>query len=155
MSTSIPSKPVPVKPTRIMVTPRRPQGRLASTKPNGPNSIKRGQSIGPRQPARPTTTHPKTSSCPNPTCPAPNIVEDEGQKVCSGCGTVISESNIVSEVSFGESASGAAVVQGAFVGEDQTHVRSYGPSFQRGGGMESRELTEATGKAKLPTVPQM
>ncbi|KAJ5239984.1 hypothetical protein N7468_004603 [Penicillium chermesinum] len=147
MSTSVPAKRMPVKPTRITVTPRRPQGRverLASTKPGGLNSIKRGQSIGPRPLPRPTT-HPKTSSCPNPSCPAPNIVEDEGQKVCSGCGTVVSESNIVSEVSFGESASGAAVVQGAFVGEDQTHVRSYGPSFQRGGGMESRELTEQTG----------
>lgn len=146
--------PVPAKPTRITVGNRRAPGgkveRLASTKPNGPNSIKRGQSIGPRAPPRPntTTTHPKTSSCPNPSCSAPNIIEDEGQRVCSGCGTVVSESNIVSEVSFGESASGAAVVQGAFVGEDQTHVRSYGPSFQRGGGMESRELTEQAGKSK-------
>jgi transcription factor IIIB subunit 2 len=66
-------------------------------------------------------------------------------KVCSGCGTVISESNIVSEVTFGESSSGAAVVQGSFVGEDQTHVRSYGPGFQRGGAMESREMTEQNG----------
>lgn len=65
--------------------------------------------------------------------------------MCSGCGTVISESNIVSEVTFGESASGAAVVQGTFVGEGQTHVRSFGPGFQRGGGMESREMTEQNG----------
>lgn len=124
--------------------PRAPVGRLASLKAPTPTPIKRPTPIGRPQPPRPTT-HPKTSSCPNPGCPAPHIVEDEGQKVCSGCGTVISESNIVSEVTFGESASGAAVVQGTFVGEDQTHVRSYGPGFQRGGGMESREMTEQNG----------
>lgn len=124
--------------------PRAPVGRLASLKPPNPTPIKRPTPIGRPQAPRPTT-HPKTSSCPNPGCPAPHIVEDEGQKVCSGCGTVISESNIVSEVTFGESASGAAVVQGTFVGEDQTHVRSYGPGFQRGGGMESREMTEQNG----------
>jgi transcription factor IIIB subunit 2 len=105
-------------------------------------------------------THPKTSSCPNPGCPAPHIVEDEGQKVCSGCGTVISESNIVSEVTFGETSSGAAVVQGTFVGEDQTHVRSFGPGFQRGGAMESREMTEANGNryinqlSRALTIPE-
>lgn len=134
-------------PTRISVAPRGPRppiGRLASLKPPNPTPIKRPQSIG-RPPAPRPTTHPKTSNCPNPGCPAPHIVEDEGQKVCSGCGTVISESNIVSEVTFGESSSGAAVVQGTFVGEDQTHVRSFGPGFQRGGGMESREVTEQNG----------
>lgn len=125
--------------------PRPPAvGRLASLKPPGSTSISRPQSITRPQPPKPTT-HPKPSTCPNPGCPAPQIVEDDGQKVCAGCGTVISEANIVSEVSFGESASGAAVVQGTFVGEDQTHVRSYGPGFQRGGGMESRELTEQNG----------
>ncbi|KAJ5625785.1 hypothetical protein N7510_002094 [Penicillium lagena] len=125
--------------------PRAPVGRLASLKPpSNPIPIKRPQAAGRPQQTRPTT-HPKTSNCPNPGCPAPHIVEDEGQKVCSGCGTVISEANIVSEVTFGESASGAAVVQGTFVGEDQTHVRSYGPGFQRGGAMESREITEQNG----------
>jgi transcription factor IIIB subunit 2 len=87
-------------------------------------------------------------------------VDEEGQKVCTGCGTVISESNIVSEVTFGESSSGAAVVQGTFVGEDQTHVRSFGPGFQRGGGMESREMTEQNGNrfisqlSRALTIPE-
>jgi transcription factor IIIB subunit 2 len=81
-------------------------------------------------------------------------------KVCTGCGTVISENNIVSEVTFGESSSGAAVVQGSFVGEDQTHVRSYGPGFQRGGAMESREMTEQNGNrymlqlSRALTIPE-
>ncbi|KAI2792842.1 Transcription factor IIIB 70 kDa subunit [Penicillium oxalicum] len=124
--------------------PRPPVGRLASLKPPSSTPIRRPQPIGRPQPTRPTT-HPKTQGCPNPGCPAPHIVEDEGQKVCSGCGTVISESNIVSEVTFGETSAGAAVVQGSFVGSDQTHVRSFGPGFQRGGGMESREVTEQAG----------
>lgn len=127
--------------------PRAPVGRLASLKNPSSVSIKHSQPSAPPRP-QPATTHPKTSTCPNPGCPAPHIVEDEGQKVCSGCGTVISEANIVSEVTFGESASGAAIVQGTFVGEDQTHVRSYGPGFQRGG-MESREITEQNGMCVL------
>lgn len=138
------SKPGP-RPSLPRSGPRAPIGRLASLKPTNPTPIKRPQPIARPQPARPPTTHPKTSNCPNPGCPAPHIVEDDGKKVCSGCGTVISEANIVSEVTFGETASGAAVVQGAFVGEDQTHVRSYGPGFQRGGAMESREITEQNG----------
>lgn len=124
--------------------PKPPVGRLASLKSPGATAIKRPQPVARPQPARPTT-HPKTTTCPNPSCPAPHIIEDDGQKVCSGCGTVVSEANIVSEVTFGESASGAAIVQGSFVGEDQTHVRSYGPGFQRGGTMESREITEQNG----------
>lgn len=148
-----PRASVPSRPSRP------PVGRLASLKPPNPTPIKRPQPMGRAQPPRPTT-HPKTSSCPNPGCPAPHIVEDEGQKVCSGCGTVISESNIVSEVTFGESSSGAAVVQGTFVGEDQTHVRSFGPGFQRGGGMESREITEQNGNryitqlSRALTIPE-
>ncbi|KAL4945444.1 hypothetical protein BDV06DRAFT_31103 [Aspergillus oleicola] len=139
--------------------PRPPVGRLASLKPPGATAIKRPQPVSRPQPARPTT-HPKTTTCPNPSCPAPQIIEDDGQKVCSGCGTVVSEANIVSEVTFGESASGAAIVQGSFVGEDQTHVRSYGPGFQRGGTMESREITEQTGNrtinqlARALTIPE-
>ncbi|PWY80326.1 hypothetical protein BO94DRAFT_567568 [Aspergillus sclerotioniger CBS 115572] len=117
-----------------------------------------GQRRSDEAPRRPTT-HPKTTTCPNPGCPAPHIVEDDGHKVCSGCGTVISEANIVSEVTFGESSSGAAVVQGTFVGEDQSHVRSYGPGFQRGGA-ESREITEQNGNryinqlSRALTIPE-
>jgi transcription factor IIIB subunit 2 len=141
-----------VRPVPSKVGPRAPPvGRLASLKSPHPTPIKRPQPARPQ--ASKPTTHPKTSTCPNPSCPAPNIVEDEGQKVCSGCGTVVSETNIVSEVTFGESASGAAIVQGTFVGADQTHTRAYGPGFQRGGGMESREITEQNGKSSRAASP--
>lgn len=56
----------------------------------------------------------------------------------------------MSEVSFGETSAGAAVVQGTFVGEGQSHVRSYGPGFQRGA--ESREMTEQNGEFVLCCV---
>jgi len=60
---------------------------------------------------------------------------------------MLSDSNIVSEVTFGETSAGAAVVQGAFVGEGQRHAKTMGSAFRRaGGGMESREQTEYNGK---------
>ncbi|OJD13067.1 hypothetical protein ACJ73_09250 [Blastomyces percursus] len=132
-------------PTRFPRAPgggiRGPIQRLASLRNPNPTPIPR--------PQQKPTTHPKTTTCPNPGCPAPNIVEDDGMKVCSGCGTVVSEANIVSEITFGESASGAAIVQGTFVGAGQSHGRSFGPGFQRGGGMESREITEQNGNSYI------
>jgi transcription factor IIIB subunit 2 len=54
----------------------------------------------------------------------------------------VEESTIVSEIQFGESASGAAVVQGSFVGAGSGAAKSMGPAFQRaGGGTEDREKT--------------
>ncbi|KAI9788289.1 MAG: transcription factor TFIIIB subunit brf1, partial [Piccolia ochrophora] len=85
-------------------------------------------------------------TCPNAACTQSKIEDHEGQRVCENCGTVISDSNIVSEVQFGETSSGAAVVQGGFVGADQTHAHTMGSAFKRAGGMESREVSEANGK---------
>ncbi|KAN0083127.1 hypothetical protein V8E54_002215 [Elaphomyces granulatus] len=142
MSASKPTLLPPlVSPKNVPRAP--PVGRLASLKNPHPTPIRRPQGSG-RPQVTETATPPKTLSCPNPDCPAPHIVEDDGQKVCSGCGTVISETNIVSEVTFGESASGAAIVQGTFVGADQSHSRSSGPGLQRGD-MGSREITEQNG----------
>ena len=71
----------------------------------------------------------------------------DGEKVCISCGTIISDANIVSEVTFGETSTGAAVVQGALVGDGQRHARTMGSGFRRlGGHMESREQTEYNGK---------
>ncbi|KAH0552983.1 hypothetical protein GP486_006819 [Trichoglossum hirsutum] len=89
-------------------------------------------------------------TCPNPTCGATGdkITDDADKRVCTECGTVLSDSNIVSEVQFGETSSGAAVVQGSFIGADQTHARSLGAAFKRAGGMESRDVTDANGEWK-------
>jgi transcription initiation factor TFIIIB Brf1 subunit/transcription initiation factor TFIIB len=108
---------------------------------------------GPTAPPRPTTY-----TCPNPTCTAPNNVaqEDDGSYVCRHCGTIASEhSHIVSEIQFGETASGAAAVQGQFIGADQTHGRP-GPGGRRAGygagggdGMNSRQLTELNARREM------
>ncbi|KAI5284923.1 transcription factor TFIIIB subunit brf1 [Ascosphaera aggregata] len=132
----------------------RPQvGRLASLKKPVTTPIRRPQQAFVPPPPVQTTTYPKPTTCPNPGCPAPHIVEDDGQRVCTGCGTVISEANIVSEVTFGETLAGAAVVQGTFVGADQSHGRGSGPGFQRAG-MESREITEQNGARFIAQLSQ-
>jgi transcription factor IIIB subunit 2 len=61
----------------------------------------------------------------------------------------------VSEVQFGETATGAAILQGSFVGADQSHARSFGGgaggaggsgAFKRVEGSNSREIRDAHGK---------
>ncbi|KAI9841514.1 MAG: transcription factor TFIIIB subunit brf1, partial [Thelocarpon superellum] len=94
----------------------------------------------------------KTNHCPNPSCPDPKLEDIDDKRVCTTCGTVVSDSNIVSEVQFGETSAGAAVVQGSYVGADQSHARSMGTAFKRAGGMESREIAEANGKRTINQI---
>jgi transcription factor IIIB subunit 2 len=76
--------------------------------------------------------------CRREDCPGGGI--EDG--ICMGCGTVIDDSNIVSEVQFGENSSGAAVVQGSYLGADQGGVRSSGPGLRgMGNEGEGREAT--------------
>lgn len=86
---------------------------------------------------------PNRLQCPNKACPKPNVVDG----TCQTCGRISDDSNIVAEVTFGESSSGAAVVHGSFIGADQAGVRSMGPAFRRVGGSEDREksIREAKG----------
>ncbi len=102
--------PLPTPPP----TERRPVQRLASIHSTTPG----------RRPQQKSTAQSKPNTCPNPSCPAPRIVDDDDKKVCTGCGTVLSDSNIVAEITFGESSSGAAVVQGTYVGADQSHGKT-------------------------------
>lgn len=90
--------------------------------------------------ARPTTSD--KPSCPNTNCPNPYAPISDGY--CSACGREIDSSNIVAEVQFGESSSGAAVVHGSFVGADQgAATRNLGSQYRRlGGGLsDTREKT--------------
>ncbi|KAM3431384.1 hypothetical protein NHJ13734_007329 [Beauveria thailandica] len=86
---------------------------------------------------------PARQQCPNKACPKPNVVDG----TCQTCGRVADDSNIVAEVQFGETSSGAAMVQGSYIGADQAGVRSMGPAFRRVGGSEDREksIREARG----------
>ncbi|PHH65078.1 hypothetical protein CDD81_3476 [Ophiocordyceps australis] len=83
------------------------------------------------------------TTCPNKSCPKPNVVDG----TCQTCGRVADDSNIVAEVQFGETSSGAAVVQGTFVGADQAGARSMGPAFPRRGPFErlDKSVLEARG----------
>ncbi|KAJ2515221.1 transcription factor TFIIIB subunit brf1 [Coemansia sp. RSA 1939] len=64
----------------------------------------------------------------------------QGMSYCLRCGEVCEENTIVSEVTFGEAASGAAIVQGSFVRAGQTRANMGGPG-RLGSGQESRETT--------------
>lgn len=77
----------------------------------------------------------RRQQCPNKDCPKPNVVDG----TCQTCGRVADDSNIVAEVQFGETSSGAAIVQGSFIGADQAGARSMGPGFRRVGGGDDRE----------------
>ena len=85
--------------------------------------------------------------CPNSDCTDKDVGEEDGQLVCRGCGTVVNDSNIVSEIMFGETSSGKQMVQGGHVGADQSYARSSQPMNRRvAGGIDTREITEATGE---------
>lgn len=70
--------------------------------------------------------------------------------VCKSCGVVSEDNPIVSEVTFGETSSGAAMVQGSFISAGQSHA-----SFGSHGGssaLESREATLNNARRKLRAV---
>ncbi|SMN20756.1 similar to Saccharomyces cerevisiae YGR246C BRF1 TFIIIB B-related factor [Maudiozyma saulgeensis] len=70
--------------------------------------------------------------------------------VCKNCGVVSEDNPIVSEVTFGETSAGAAVVQGSFISAGQSHA-----SFLSHGGssaLESREATLNNARRKLRAV---
>ena len=90
--------------------------------------------------------------CPNPDCDDPDIQDVDGQKTCMNCGATVDDANIVSEVTFGESASGAAVVQGGYVGEGQRYAKTLGSAFRRGGVTDSREASEGTGRDEIRKI---
>ncbi|KZP04456.1 cyclin-like protein, partial [Athelia psychrophila] len=74
-----------------------------------------------------------------------------GSGFCVKCGTVVEESAIVSEVTFGETSGGAAMVQGSYVGQGSTHARMSGPFGNRGSN-ESREQTIANASRKIQSL---
>ncbi|KAI0018455.1 hypothetical protein F4780DRAFT_751000 [Xylariomycetidae sp. FL0641] len=88
-----------------------------------------------------SATPKKGNSCPNPRCPNPSAPVTDG--FCSACGREIDSSNIVAEVQFGETSSGAAMVQGSYLAADQGASRPMGPGMRRLGGMvgDNREKT--------------
>lgn len=74
-----------------------------------------------------------------------DIINANNDTVCNNCGYVQEDNPIVSEVTFGESSSGAAVVHGSFLAAGQAHSGS-------SGALESREQTLQNAKRKLRAV---
>ncbi|TRM66996.1 cyclin-like protein [Schizophyllum amplum] len=74
-----------------------------------------------------------------------------GNSFCTQCGTVVEESTIVNEVMFGETSTGAAMVQGSFVGQGATRARLGGPYGNRGN-VESREQTLANAERNIAQI---
>lgn len=74
-------------------------------------------------------------------CEAPNLVYENSSAYCANCGQVLEESQLASEVTFGENSAGGAVVNGSYLSGDQSHIRSSNPRFRSGGAGESREQT--------------
>ncbi|KAH6678781.1 RNA polymerase III transcription initiation factor B complex component [Plectosphaerella plurivora] len=102
-----------------------------------------------RRPQAPTTTVRSSGPrCPNKNCPNPKVVDG----TCQTCGRVADDSNIVAEIQFGESSSGAAVVHGSYIGADQGGTRSLGPGFRRGGGSDQREKTLADARMTIQGI---
>jgi transcription factor IIIB subunit 2 len=129
-----------------------PPPKNAKGAARAPNPIRNQREIRAPTPlfrnAANNTSRPAKRLCPNKECYAPNINE-EG--TCTNCGTIVNDSNIVSEISFGENSQGAAVVQGSYVGEGQGAARSQGPGFRGAGAAgvgESRLATQREGKFK-------
>lgn len=92
---------------------------------------------------------PSGPPCANKACQNPRVVDG----TCQTCGSVADDSNIVAEITFGETSSGAAVVQGSYLAADQGGVRGVGGlAFRRvagGGASEARERSLREAKALL------
>ncbi|KAJ7226248.1 hypothetical protein B0H12DRAFT_1149243 [Mycena haematopus] len=74
-----------------------------------------------------------------------------GNGVCVACGMVVEENAIVSEITFGETSSGGAMVQGSFVGQGATHARMNGPYGHRGNS-DSRAQTIENASKKIHMI---
>lgn len=126
----------------------RPQGQRQGSQPQRLDSLKNTHPRRPSVQAPITTTKrpDRISVCPDPTCGSSNLDEDNGYLVCQDCGTIIQETNIVSDNTFIETGGGESMRAGVTVGNDASRARVYDPVGARiAGGMTSREMSEANG----------
>lgn len=125
------STPTPIKKPR---PPRAPVVRLDSF-------------MNPTPRPSPRSKKEVSEDCPNPECQAKNSGQmEDGKNICEQCGTVISEGNLVSEVTYGLATGGAHVVHGFHVAADAAVSKggaTYGDGQRRA---DSRQQTETHGK---------
>ncbi|KAL8908661.1 MAG: hypothetical protein Q9171_005343 [Xanthocarpia ochracea] len=130
-----------------------PQGQRQGPKPQRLDSLTNPQ---PRRipidtPAKKQSD--RISVCTDTNCGSTNLDEDNGYLVCQACGTIIQETNIVSDNTFIETGGGESMRAGVTVGNDASRARVYDPVGARiAGGMTSREVSEANGRHAIRAV---
>lgn len=88
-------------------------------------------------------------------CGCTEIDKDQarGDAVCTGCGSVLEDQIIVSEVQFQENSAGTSSVIGQYVSsEGFTSNNNIGGAFPHGFGKESRAITLLQGKRKIQAL---
>ncbi|KAL8816866.1 MAG: hypothetical protein Q9223_004202 [Gallowayella weberi] len=95
----------------------------------------------------------RISVCTAKGCESTDLGEDNGYLVCQSCGTILQETNIVSDNTFIETSGGDSMRAGVTVSNDASRARVYDPVGARiAGGMSSRELSEAHGRDAIREV---
>ncbi|MCJ1350585.1 MAG: transcription factor TFIIIB subunit brf1 [Icmadophila ericetorum] len=123
------------------------QPQRALVRPVRLESIKSRPALPLKGATRPTQARRGPPTCTNAACDKSDVSSEGGHLVCRNCGTVVRDDQITSDVSFGAGTNGAVVMQGAYVGENQSYARSGVPGASRiSGGMDSREISEANGR---------
>ena len=91
-----------------------------------------------------------TPQCQN--CTNGDVHEDDGQLICRSCGSIVEESRITQELTFGEASNGAAVVQGTYVGAEETTARLPMAGNPRWNGMSSRQISERNALGEMTQI---
>lgn len=131
----------------------RPQGPSQRPKPVRLDSLKNPQprSIPLHAPPASAKRSDRISVCTVAGCQSTELGEDNGYLVCQTCGTILQETNIVSDNTFIETGGGESMRAGVTVANDASRARVYDPVSARiAGGMSSRELSEANGETLAP-----
>ncbi|XP_036065756.1 transcription factor IIIB 90 kDa subunit isoform X1 [Oryzias melastigma] len=82
-----------------------------------------------------------------------DVDQARGNAVCMGCGSVLDDNIIVSEVEFVETGGGGSLAVGQFVSSDGgQRLPSFGDSYFPGGGSQSRAQTLQRAKQNINTL---
>ncbi|OAL43197.1 hypothetical protein IQ07DRAFT_580476 [Pyrenochaeta sp. DS3sAY3a] len=137
-----------------MAMPEVPRPRVPRARIGGLDTSKKPnpyQSIATKRNAQPLPPPPRPVERPR-CCDTPEISTEDNQTLCYSCGKIFEESSIVAEVTFGETAGGAAIVEGGFIGDNQRHANSMGGTMRGLGGMESREQAAMHGRHAIEAL---
>ena len=130
-ATGTPGKPKPKKPNAVRRIMEREESRERRVRERSATVSSAANGSGA------LATEARRLQCPN-RCNNPKVQNG----TCHNCGAVAQEMDIVADITFGEAANGAAVVQGNYLAADQGAIRSAGGyAFRRGpgSGSEARE----------------